>query len=267
VTVDRRWAAAALSVLMVATAGCASASGTTRTSVAANLAPQSVPGKPLAGSLTGKVVVIDPGHNGANFKHPSYINHLVPAGPHQKACDTTGTSTNSGYAEHAYTFDVATRLAKILRARGATVVLTRTNDRGVGPCINQRAAIGNTAHADAAISIHGDGAPAKKRGFHVILPGLLRGYTDKIVKPSRQLGYDVRNAFKAGTGEPYANYLGKSGIDVRTDLGGLNLSKVPKVFIECGNMRNATDASRMKSAAWRQQAAQALANGLANYLI
>jgi N-acetylmuramoyl-L-alanine amidase len=54
---------------------------------------------------------------------------------------------------------------------------------------------------------------------------------------------------------------------VRTDLGGLNLSTVPKVFIECGNMRNTTDASRMKSAAWRQRAAQALANGLANYLI
>ena len=27
-------------------------------------------------------------------------------------------------------------------------------------------------------------------------------------------------------------------LTVRSDLGGLNLSRVPKVFIECGNMRN-----------------------------
>jgi len=32
---------------------------------------------------------------------------------------------------------------------------------------------------------------------------------------------------------------GKDGIDVRNDLGGLNWSTIPKVFIETGNMRNA----------------------------
>ncbi|MBW8484998.1 N-acetylmuramoyl-L-alanine amidase [Actinomadura parmotrematis] len=219
-------------------------------------------GKPLA----GKVIVIDPGHNGLNYKHPKTINKLVPAGPKKKACDTTGTATASGYTEHAYTWDVANRTAKLLRAQGATVKLTRPNDKGVGPCVNQRAAIGNKARADAAISIHADGAPASKRGFHVILPGYVKGYTGPIVAPSKRLGYDVRNAFKKGSGQPYANYVAKNGIDVRTDLGGLNMSTVPKVFIECGNMRNATDAKRMKSAAWRQKAAAALAAGLAAYV-
>ncbi|WP_131742755.1 N-acetylmuramoyl-L-alanine amidase [Actinomadura roseirufa] len=223
-------------------------------------------GRAAAGPLSGKVIVIDPGHNGLNYRYPKVINRKVKAGPFKKACDTTGTSTASGYAEHAYTFDVATRLAALLRAKGATVRLTRPNDRGVGPCIDERAAIGNRAHADAAISIHADGAPASKRGFHVILPGYLKGYTGPIVAPSKRLGYDVRDAFRRGTGEPYANYVAKNGIDVRTDLGGLNMSKVPKVFIECGNMRNGTDAGRLKSASWRQGAAKALATGLARYL-
>ena len=35
----------------------------------------------------------------------------------QSPCDTSGTATYGGYAEHAYNFDVATRLRKILVAR------------------------------------------------------------------------------------------------------------------------------------------------------
>ncbi|MCW2915674.1 MAG: N-acetylmuramoyl-L-alanine amidase [Actinomycetia bacterium] len=219
-------------------------------------------GKPL----TGKVITVDPGHNGGNGAHPEIINRLVPAGPIKKPCNTTGTATDAGYSEHAYTFDVGTRLVKILRAQGATVVVTRPNDRGVGPCVNERAAIANRAHSDAALSIHGDGAPAGDHGFHVILPGLIPGYTGPIVEPSKRLGYDIRNAFHSGTGEPYSNYIGHAGIDVRKDLGGLNLAKVPAVFIECGNMRNPGDAGRMSDPSWREKAAQALAAGLKAYL-
>jgi N-acetylmuramoyl-L-alanine amidase len=218
--------------------------------------------------LRGKVVVIDPGHNGANGRHPRQIARKVDIGNGRKACDTTGTQTNAGYAESAYTFDVATRLAALLRARGATVVLTRADDRGVGPCITERAAVGNRTHADVAISIHADGAAAAGYGFHVIVPKGI-GRNDGIVTPSRRLGITVRDAFRSGTGEPLSTYTGTrtGGLVTRSDLGGLNLSTVPKVFIECGNMRNAVDARRMASRSWRQQAAQALATGLTRYLI
>ena len=161
---------------------------------------------------------------------------------------------------------MAIRLARLLRAEGAKVVLTRTNDDGVGPCITQRAAIGNRVHADAAISIHADGGPPGGYGFDVIEPGLVPGYTNAIVGPSARLGLDIRNAFHRITAEPYANYVGQNAIDVRTDLGGLNLSKVPKVFIECANMRNAADAARLTSPAWRQRAAVALAAGFTKFL-
>src|SRR5436190_5152363 len=123
---------------------------------------------PHAQPLAGKTIVINPGHNGANWAHPGEINRLVDAGGFRKACDTTGTATAGGYSEAAYSFDVAIRLADILRREGARVVLTRTSNHGVGPCINERAAIGNRVHADAAISIHADGGPAAGRGFHVI---------------------------------------------------------------------------------------------------
>jgi N-acetylmuramoyl-L-alanine amidase len=94
------------------------------------------------------------------------------------------------------------------------------------------------------------------------------GTNDTIVNPSRALGTAIRDAFRAGTGEPTSSYTGTrtGGLVARNDLGGLNLSQVPKVFIECGNMRNTDDAHRMGDAAWRLRAAGALAQGLTQYL-
>jgi len=121
------------------------------------------PGSPLR----GKTIVIDPGHNGQNYAHAAEINRLVDAGTLKKPCDTTGTETNSGYTEAEYNLDVALRLRKMLRRDGARIILTRTTNDGWGPCITERAAIGNLAQAAVAISIHADGGPSSGRGFHV----------------------------------------------------------------------------------------------------
>jgi N-acetylmuramoyl-L-alanine amidase len=97
------------------------------------------------------VVVLDPGHNGGNASAPEVINRQVPAGGFTKPCNTTGTATASGYPEHAFTFDVAVQTAELLRAEGVTVVLTRTDDSGVGLCVDVRAAVANDAGADLAV--------------------------------------------------------------------------------------------------------------------
>ena len=248
-----------------------SASTTTPSSSAG--AGAAAAGKAPAGSghpLSGKTVVIDPGHNPDNGKYATEINKLVQIGNGTTSCDTTGTETNAGYLEADFTLDVARRARTLLEAEGAKVVFTQDGNRAWGPCVTERAAIGNAAHADAAISIHGDGAGASDHGFHVILPaGVNEGSADNlaIVGPSRTLGLDVRSAFHSVTGEPFANYISDgSGLDVRSDLGGLNLSTVPKVFIECGNMRNATDAEEMTSGSWRQLAAQGVVKGITTYL-
>jgi N-acetylmuramoyl-L-alanine amidase len=65
---------------------------------------------------------------------------------------------------------------------------------------------------------------------------------------------------------PPSTYTGKDGVTVRGDLGGLNLSTVPKVFIETGNMRNATDAALLTDPAFRQRAAEAISAGLDDFL-
>jgi N-acetylmuramoyl-L-alanine amidase len=215
--------------------------------------------------LRGKTFAIDPGHDGGNYAHASEINRPVFIGTQTRACDTTGTQTNDGYSEAAYNLDVALRLRDVLQAAGANVVMTRTSNDGWGPCIDERAAIGNRANADAAISIHADGGPSGGRGFHVLMPALVAGYTDDIYSASHALGVDMRDAFLA-TGMPVSTYYASDGLAERTDLGGLNLSNVPKVFVETGNMRNATDASLLESADFRQREAQALAAGLDRFL-
>ncbi|NEB08549.1 N-acetylmuramoyl-L-alanine amidase [Streptomyces coelicoflavus] len=223
-----------------------------------------------SGPLKGKVVVIDPGHNPANFRHASEINRKVDVGTHWKECDTTGTATNAGWPEAKFTLDVAHRLRTLLEAQGATVKLTQDGDRAFGPCVDERARIGNEAHADAAISIHADGSGAGNRGFHVIMPGAVhKGAADTraIVAPSAELGKRVAGNFVRVTGTAPSNYLGEgTGLVTRTDLGGLNLSTVPKVFIECGNMRDAEDAALLTSGSWRQKAAEGMSEGIVSFL-
>ena len=217
------------------------------------------------GILRGKVVAVDPGHNGGNFAAASVIGKLIWNGRETESCDTTGAETDAGYTEAQFNWNVAVYLTAELRAEGATVALTRTSNTGVGPCVTERAAIGNEVHANAAISIHADGGPPGGRGFAILEP-VADGTNDAIIGPSVILGADLRAAFAGGTGEPFSSYDGTDGIQPRNDLAGINLSTVPKVFIECANMRNAADAALVTSPRWQATAARAIAAGLTTFL-
>ncbi len=227
-------------------------------------------GRPERGPLAGKVVVVDPGHNPGNRRPTEEIARQVGIGTGRKECDTTGTATDSGYAEADFTLDVSRRVRTLLEEQGAKVVLTHDGDRPYGPCVDERAEIGNRAHADAAVSIHADGSAEGDRGFHVILPEAVRdgaADTSAIVDRSRELGERVAGRFLQATGSSPSNYIGEgTGLDVRSDLGGLNLSRVPKVFIECGNMRDTEDAALLRDAEWRSRAARGIYTGVESYL-
>ena len=66
---------------------------------------------------------------------------------------------------------------------------------------------------------------------------------------------------------PVSTYEGVNGIMPRNDLAGLaNLTRAPKVLIECGNMRNATDASQLTSARFQRLVASALTAAIIRFL-
>jgi N-acetylmuramoyl-L-alanine amidase len=219
----------------------------------------------LTGPLTGMVVGIDPGHNGANGADPSYINKLIWNGRERETCDTTGTRTDGGYTEAQFNFRVAMFLRADLLRDGAQVTMTRTSNYGVGPCVTRRAQILNESHANVAVDIHADGGPTSGRGFAVLEP-VADGPNDQVIAASEAFGRDVRWAFLRYTQIPPSTYDGDDGISYRNDLAGLNLTSVPKILIECGNMRNAADAAFLVSTAFQQDIARALEAAIIRFL-
>jgi N-acetylmuramoyl-L-alanine amidase len=247
-------------------AGARPATDLPKVATGASRAVTTTPGRrptPGAPSRSGLVVVLDPGHNGGNAAHPEIINRQVDAGRGQtKPCNTVGAETATGYPEHAFNFDVAQRTRRLLVAHGLTVLLTRPDDTGVGPCVDARARFGNAHGAAAVVSIHADGADPAGAGFHVIeamgTPG-----GPAIAAATSRLALRIRAALLAESGFGYATYVaGGGGLDHRADLGGLNLSTRAAIFVVCGNMRNPADAARMTSPAGRQRIARALADGI-----
>lgn len=273
-------AAAALLLVAAPAAGCGSGSARPPGPASAR-APATAPGLTVKREsaiytidaptqtpppLAGRTITVDPGHNGGNFTHPLQIARPVPDGNGEKECDTTGTAAPDGYRESDFNWSVAQRLRALLEAAGARVVMTRSSNTGVGPCVNERAAIGNRAHSDAAISIHADGGPPGGSGFAILVPAPIPGGTDRsIIAPSRRLAVDLRSTL-LDIGLHTSTYDGADGLAPRTDLGGLNLSEVPKVFVEVANMQNHGDEAPMEHPAYRERVAHALLAGLERFL-
>ncbi|MDT5081216.1 MAG: N-acetylmuramoyl-L-alanine amidase [Mycobacterium sp.] len=209
--------------------------------------------------LAGKVIVLDAGH-GASANAP--LTSQVPNGRGgTKDCQTTGTSTNDGFGEHTFTWDVTTLIRAQLEQLGATTVMTRNDDTGPAPCVDARAALANAQHPAAIVSIHGDGGPPSGHGFHV-------NYSSPPVfdeQADLRLAQTMRDAL-ASAGIAKSTYIGSDGLYGRADLAGLNLAQYPAVLIELGNMRNADDAARMASPQGRAAYAAAVVAGLASYL-
>lgn len=225
----------------------------------------SAPASGARGPLAGKVIGIDPGHNGRNWTDPSFLAHQVWNGREWEDCDTTGTQTAGGFTEAKFNFIVATDLAAILRRDGARVVMTRKNNRGIGPCVNTRARILDRARANVSIDIHADYGPASGRGFTVLEP-VADGPNNKVIKSSVRFGRDVHLEFLRHTPLSVSDYYGRDGYIFRNDLAGLNLTTMPKVLIECGNMNNAADARLLTSVRVQRGIAWALALAIIRFL-
>lgn len=214
-----------------------------------------------AASLAGMAVFLDPGHNGV---YNSSITRQVPNGRGgTKQCNTTGTATKDGYAEHALNWDVTLRIRDALNALGARTEMSRNDDNSVGPCVDQRAALANATHPDAIVSIHADSGPPTGYGFHV-------NYSSPPVNaaqggPAVQLAHVMRDSLVTSGLRP-SNYIGSEGLYGRADLAGLNLAEYPAVLVELGNMNDANDATQMQSADGRAKYAAAVTEGIVAYL-
>jgi N-acetylmuramoyl-L-alanine amidase len=144
-------------------------------------------------------------------------------------------------------------------------VLTRKNNRGIGPCVTRRARILDRAHVNVSIDIHADYGPSSGRGFTVLEP-VADGPNNKVIKSSLRFGRDVHTSMRVRTNMPVSDYYGHNGFIRRDDLADLNLTTMPKVLIECGNMNNARDAALLVQPRVQRSIARALAAAIIRFL-
>jgi N-acetylmuramoyl-L-alanine amidase len=216
-------------------------------------APAQVPAQAASRPLAGKVVGIDPGHNGLNYTSPAFLARKVWNGREWEGCDTTGTRTAGGYTEARFNWNVAVYLRADLVRMGARVVMTRAGNQGLGPCVDTRSRILNRAHANVSIDIHADYGPLSGRGFTVLEP-VADGPNNKVIASSKRFGRDVHAMMLRDTAFRVSNYYGRGGYISR------------KVLIETGNMRNAADAALLVSPKVQRAVAAALAAAIARFL-
>jgi N-acetylmuramoyl-L-alanine amidase len=200
----------------------------------------------VPGNVAGMIVFLDPGHNGAN--DASMTRQVSNGRGGTKDCQTTGTSSESGYPEHTFNWDTTLRIRAALTQLGVRTAMSRGNDDQVGPCVDERAAMANSLRPNAVVSIHGDGGPPTGRGFHIL-------YSNPPL-----------NLVQAGSGIPPATYIGNSGLNPRSDIAGLNLAQYPSILVELGNMKNPLDSTLMGSDEGRQKYADAVVKGIVAFL-
>jgi N-acetylmuramoyl-L-alanine amidase len=212
-------------------------------------------------NIAGMIVFLDPGHNGSN---DASISRQVPTGRGgTKDCQASGTSADDGYPEHTFAWDTTLRIRQALTALGVRTAMSRGDDTGLGPCVDERAAMANAIRPNAIVSIHADGGPPTGRGFHVLYssPPL----NDAQAGPSPRFAQIMRDQLQASGFVP-STYIGSGGLNPRSDIAGLNLAQFPSILVELGNMKNPVDSGLMKTPEGRQKYADAVVRGIAGFL-
>ena len=212
--------------------------------------------EPLSRGLTvatspSRVVVIDPGHGGAN----------------------SGTrSSFDGRREKEFTLDWAKRLAPLLAQQGWQVFLTRTNDVDVS--LPGRVAFAETYHADLFLSLHfnsaGEGREQAGLESYCLTPAglpsnLTRGYDDdrRLVFPNNSYDADnLRYAVRVQRSLLEVNGHNDRGVRRARFLGVLRGQQRPAVLIEGGYLSNPQEAKRIADPSYRQKLAEAVAKAL-----
>jgi N-acetylmuramoyl-L-alanine amidase len=179
-----------------------------------------------------KIIVIDPGHGGND---PGAVGN--------------------GLQEKELTLSISLRVAKLLRARGADVRLTRSDDRTFSTDkrtdLQARAAFANNAQADYFVSIHINAGGGT--GFEsYVVPSTVNaesGRRQAIVH--REVAAVFQQAGLTDRGQKTANFA------------VLRETTMPAILLECGFIDRTEDANQLKNPAFLDSVAQAIAHGIA----
>lgn len=185
------------------------------------------------GALSGKVIVVDPGHGGSN----------------------PGAVAN-GTRESDNNLAVGLKLRDKLTRAGARVIMTRDSDRTVAPEGNSlgqelqaRVDLAENNHADIFVSVHtNENSDASITGAETFYGS---GKTKKLAEAVESNLISETHAVSKGIA-PETFYV-------------LRNTTMPGILVEMGFISNATEAARLASDSYRNTIAQGICDGIVDY--
>ena len=166
-------------------------------------------------------------------------------------------AVGNGVVEQAVNLSVANQLAALLRQGGYEVMQYRTTTTenvlpGKSADLTNRARMANNWGADYFVSIHTNSSPnPAANGFEAYI------YT---------LGNDAQPLAESIV-RSFVSRLGSKNNGVHAaNFAVLRQTRMPAVLLELGYLSNPTEALNLNSPAWQTAAAQAIYNGIYNYV-
>ena len=197
------------------------------------LSPQAV-----NGSLSGKLIVVDPGHGGTD--------------------SGARDEFRSGHVyEKDITLAIGRRLRDTLERSGATVLMTRNDD--TLPSVMARPMLANSHHADLFVSIHCDSSGGQNTHSGTTV------YFHAHSGTCRQMAADIGRRVSETAGIGY-NGIKSDTIRFVTGFGVLRGSMMPAVLVETGYMNNDSDLAKLRDDAIQQKIAEGITAGLKDFL-
>lgn len=204
--------------------------------------PTAIPAATPNPFVSGKKVIIDPGHGGSDV----------------------GTIGSGNYAnEDALNLAIALKVGNYLSELGITPIYTRSNSNAVAETkdadMQERVNIINASSADLAVSIHMNSYPENP----------------SISGPEvYYYGYYGENAFSQESATIAAHIqsvlndaCNTDRISKPEDFMVLRDTTIPAVLIECGFLSNAAEEAQLNNEAYQDMLAQAIANGIYQSLL
>jgi len=208
---------------------------------------------PAVRAQSSPTIVVDPGH-------PSEVR--------------SGATKFNGTTEVHIAWVVAERLARLLRAQGYHVIMTKSAERSFVSNAD-RARVGNRANAALVVRLHcDDGSDSGFAIYHADRTGRVNGHTGPSATVMRSSAA-AAESLHVSMARMLTGSLKDGGVrgDSRTGIGegqgaltGSILSEVPVVLIEMVTLSNVHDASFIKSARGQSLMAQSIANGIGRYV-
>ena len=202
-------------------------------------------GDKVAGSTSGKTIVIDPGHNFGG--------------------DDGAYATHNGitYSERDLNMQIAVKLKSKLEVQGYNVIMTRNSSDRETASLTNRVNIANNAGADLFVSLHHNAATEAATGVEVYYSSKVQdanfggSHSESRLSKSMNLASSIAAAISNNTGA--TNRGAKDG-----NLFVLRNTTIPAVLIERGFITNPDEAQKSADSSYQDLAVDAIANAIAS---